>query len=155
VIGRSVKAKLLVFAIFILGIGGGVLLANFYTTRVASAPAPGPPDQKQRAQRDINKFYDYLGGVTPEQREKMHAILEETGHEFQNLRKETQPKFEAIQEASRTKIRAVLNDDQRQKYDDFRKRMDERRRNRDLNKNSNSNNNKDRDSGSDHGTKSN
>ena len=39
-IGRSVKAKLLVFAIFILGIGGGVLLANFYTTRVASAPAP-------------------------------------------------------------------------------------------------------------------
>ena len=137
-IERSFKAKILVFAIFVLGIGAGVLLANFYTTRVAqSAPAPAAPDRNQGAQRDINKFYDYLGGVTPEQREQMHKIAEETRREFQDLRKETQPRFEAIQEASRAKIRAVLNDDQRKKYDDFRKRMDERRRNRDLNKNSN------------------
>jgi len=137
VIERSFKAKVLVFAIFVLGIGAGVLLANFYTTRVASAPAPTAPDRSQGAQRDINKFYDYLGGVTPEQREQMHKIAEETRREFQALRKETQPRFEAIQAASRAKIRAVLNNDQRKKYDEFRKRMDERRRNRDLNKNSN------------------
>jgi hypothetical protein len=141
VIERSFKAKVLVFAIFVLGIGAGVLLANFYTTRVAGSTAPpNVPDRNQGAQRDINKFYDYLGGVTPEQREQMHKIAEETRREFQELRKETQPRFEAIQEASRAKIRAVLNDDQRKKYDEFRKRMDERRRNRE---NRNSNNNRD------------
>jgi hypothetical protein len=148
VIGRSAKAKALVFAVFFLGIGTGVLIANFYTTRVVSAPAvPNPPDRNQTAQRDINKFYDYLG-LDQGQREKMHKIGEETRREFQDLRKETQPRFEAIQEASRDKIRAVLNDDQRKKYDDFRQRMEERRRNRNLNidKGSNSNN-KDHESG--------
>jgi hypothetical protein len=119
-IARSIKAQLLVFAIFFLGIGTGVLIANFYTTRVTGTPEPA---------RDINKFYDYLG-LDSAQREQMHKIGEETRHEFQELRKETQPRFEAIQEESRTKIRAVLNDEQRAKYDKFRRDMDEKRRNR-------------------------
>lgn len=148
-IGRSSKAKALVFAVFFLGIGTGVLIANFYTTRVVSAPAvPNAPDRTQVAQRDINKFYDYLG-LDQAQREQMHKIGEETRREFQDLRKETQPRFEAIQEASRGKIRAVLNDDQRKKYDDFRERMEERRRNHNLNINKgSSSNNKDREPGS-------
>ena len=126
-IGRPIKAKALVFVVFLLGIASGVLIANIYSSRVSSAPVP-----PQRAQRDINKFYDYLG-LNQEQREQMHKIGEETRREFQDLRKETQPRFEAIQEASRQKIRAVLDDGQRKKYDDFRERMDERRRNRNLN----------------------
>jgi Spy/CpxP family protein refolding chaperone len=156
-IGSSVKAKALVFAIFFLGIATGVLVANFYTTRVVSAPAPpNAPENAQRAQRDINKFYDYLGLDQP-QREQMHKIGEETRREFQQLRQETQPRFKAIQEATRTKMRTVLNtDEQRKKYDDWRQRMNERQRNRerDLNKNSN-NNNKEHNSDSEHGPKSN
>ena len=136
-IARSVKAKLLVFAIFFIGIATGILIANFYTTRVTSTPdAANQPERTQRAQRDINRFYDYLG-LDQAQREQMHKIGEETRHAFQDLRKETQPRYEEIQEASRDKIRAVLNNEQRVKYDDFRRRMDERRRNhnRDANKN--------------------
>ena len=140
-IASSIKAKLLVFAIFFTGIAAGILIANFYTTRVMTgAPdASNPPGREQRVQRDINKFYDYLG-LDQAQREQMHKIGEETRHEFQELRKETQPRFEAIQEKSRAKIRAVLNDEQRVKYDEFRRKMDERRKNRerdgnkDLNK---------------------
>jgi hypothetical protein len=130
-IARSIKAKFLVFAIFSIGIVTGILISNFYTTRVltGSPDFANPPDRTQRAQRDINKFYDYLG-LNPAQREQMHKIGEETRHEFQELRKETQPRFAAIQEKSRVKIRAVLNDEQRTKYDEFRRQMDERRRNR-------------------------
>ena len=134
-IARSIKAKALVFAIFFIGIATGVLIANFYTTRVTGSPDAGnPPERAQRAQRDINKYYDYLGLDQP-QREQMHKIGEETRHEFQELRKETQPRFQSIQEESRAKIRAVLNEEQRKKYDEFRRNMDERRRNRNANKN--------------------
>jgi hypothetical protein len=135
-IARSFKAKLLVFAIFFLGIGTGILIANFYTTRVmtGSPDSPNQSDRTKRAQGDINKFYDYLGLDQP-QREQMHKIGEETRHQFQELQKETQPRFEAIREESRTKIRAVLNNEQRAKYDEARRKMDERRRNRDTNKN--------------------
>ena len=133
-IARTIKAKALVFAIFFIGIATGVLLANFYTTRLVGAPgaSPAPADkaqQAQGAQRDINRFYDYLG-LDEKQREQMHKIGEETRQEFQSLRKETQPRFQAIQEESRGKIRSVLTDAQRTKYDEFRRNMDERRRNR-------------------------
>ena len=137
-IARSIKAKVLVFAVFFIGILTGVLIANFYTTRVmtSSPDTPTSPDRTQRAQRDINKFYDYLG-LDEKQRAQMHKIGAETQHEFQELRKETQPRFQSIQEESRDKIRAILTDEQRKKYDEFRKNMDERRknRNRDGNKN--------------------
>jgi Spy/CpxP family protein refolding chaperone len=153
--GSSVKAKALVFAIFFLGIATGVLVANFYTTRVVSAPAPpNAPENAQRAQRDINKFYDYLG-LDQAQRDQMHKIGEETRREFQQLRQETQPRFKAIQEATRTKMRTVLNtDEQRKKYDDWRQRMNERQRNRERQPSKDSNN-KDRNSDPEHGPKSN
>jgi len=125
-IAQSLKAKVLVFAIFLAGIATGGVASNFYTTRLTAGPNANAP---QRAQRDINKFYDYLG-LNQEQREQMHKIGEETRQEFRALRAETQPRFEAIQEESRAKIRAVLNDEQRTKYDEFRKKMDERRKER-------------------------
>ena len=158
-IARTLKAKALVFGIFIVGIATGVLLANFYSTRLstlAGSPAVAVPDRAQatqKAQRDINKFYDYLG-LNPDQREQMHKIAEDTRHEFQDLRKETQPRFEAIQEESRGKIRAILNDEQRKKYDEFREK---RRRERDANKSSNKkdSNKNDRDSDKDRGPRPN
>jgi Skp family chaperone for outer membrane proteins len=142
-IAPTIKAKILVFAIFFAGIGSGILIANFYTTRVMTAPdttTTNPPGREQKVQRDINKFYDYLG-LDQAQREKMHKIGEETRHEFQELQKETQPRSDAIREESRTKIRAVLNEEQRVKYDEFRHKMDERRKNRerDANKGLNKN----------------
>jgi hypothetical protein len=141
-IARTIKAKVLVFAIFIVGITTGVLLGNLYTTRVMGSPGPAPDrtQQSQTAQRDINKFYDYLG-LDQQQREQMHKIGEDTRHQFEELRKETQPRFVAIQEESRGKIRGILTEEQRKKYDDFRKNMEERRRNRarDTNKDSNKN----------------
>src|SRR5438874_13705274 len=104
---RYLKAKILVFAVFFIGIASGVLIANFYTTRVAGArDTTNSQDRAQRAQRDINKFYDYLG-LDPTQREEVHKIGEETRREFRELRKETQPRFQAIQETSREKIRVL------------------------------------------------
>jgi len=128
---HNFKAKILVFTVFFFGIATGVLIANFYTTHVAGAPdTTNSQDRAQRAQRDINKFYDYLG-LNQTQREEMRKIAEETRHQFRELRKETQPRYEAIQEESRAKIRALLNDEQLRKYDEFRRKMDERRKNRD------------------------
>jgi hypothetical protein len=131
-IARYFKAKILVFALFFIGIATGVLIANFYTTHVAGArDTTNSQDRAQRAQRDITKFYDYLG-LNPTQREEVHKIGEETRREFRELREETQPRYQAIQEKSREKIRALLNDEQRKKYDEFRrKRDDEHRQNHD------------------------
>jgi len=123
---RYLKAKVLVFAVFFIGIATGILITNFYTTRVASAPDTAS-SRAQRAERDINKFYDYLG-LNLSQREQMRKIGEDCRREFRQLRAENKPKFDAIREASRTKIRALLDNEQEKKYEEFRRKVDERRK---------------------------
>ena len=126
---RYLKAKVLVFAVFFIGIATGILITNFYTTRVASAPDTAS-SRVQRAERDINKFYDYLG-LNLSQREQMRKIGEDCRREFRQLRAENKPKFDAIREASRTKIRALLDNEQVKKYEEIRRKVDERRKNKD------------------------
>jgi len=126
---RYLKAKVLVFAVFFIGIATGILITNFYTTRVASAPDTAS-SRAQRAERDINKFYDYLG-LNLSQREQMRKIGEDCRREFRQLRAENKPKFDAIREASRTKIRALLDNEQEKKYEEFRLKVDERRKHQD------------------------
>jgi len=86
-------------------------------------------ERAQRARRDVNRFRDYLG-LNPKQREQMDKIMEETRAEFRQLRAETQPRFQAIEMESRNKARAILNDEQLQKYDEFRRNITEKRRQR-------------------------
>jgi hypothetical protein len=130
-IARSLKAKILVFAVFFIGIATGVLIANFYEARVTGTPADvaNNGERAQRAKRDVNRFRDYLG-LNQTQREQMDKIMEETRAEFRKLREETHPRFQAIEMESRNKVRAILDDEQLKKYDEFRRNMDQKRRDR-------------------------
>ena len=120
------KAKILVFGVFFVGIATGLLIANFYTTRVASAPDTVNSQQRaQRAETNINKFYDYLG-LNQNQREEVHKIAEDTRRQLHGFREETQPRLQEIQDSGRAKIRMLLNDEQRKKYDDFIQKKDQR-----------------------------
>jgi hypothetical protein len=107
-----------------------LLIANFYTTRVASAPdTVNAQERAQRAQKDINKFYDYVG-LNMSQREEVHKIAEDTRRQLREFREETQPRLHAIQDNGRAKIRMLLNDEQRKKYDEFLRKRDQRIRDR-------------------------
>lgn len=127
-ITRSLKGKILVFIVFFLGMVTGVLIANIYETRVIGTRGDRE-DRSSRAQRDVNAFHDYLG-LDEAQRAQVHKILEETRNEFRELRAQTQPQFQAIEQKSRDKIHAVLTDEQRQKYDERRKKFQQRRKDR-------------------------
>src|SRR5215467_6524649 len=124
------RAKILVFGVFFIGIATGLLIANFYTTRVASAPdTVNAQERAQRAQKDINKFYDYVG-LNLSQREEVHKIAEDTRRQLREFREETQPRLHAIQDNGRAKIRMLLNEEQRKKYDEFLRKRDQRIRDR-------------------------
>jgi len=124
------KAKILVFGVFFVGIATGLVIANFYTTRVASAPdTVNSQERAQRAEKDINKFYDYVG-LDQNQREEVHKIAEDTRRQLHEFREETQPRLREIQDGGRVKIRMLLNDEQRKKYDEFIRKKDQRTKER-------------------------
>jgi hypothetical protein len=123
---RSVQGKLLVAAVFIIGIATGVLSANIYHNRVVESAkaADNRPQQdhtnpQQRARQSFDRMTSYLG-LNDQQRTEIEKIIEETRSDFRELREKTDPQFKAIEETSRAKVLAVLNEDQRKKYNEFR-----------------------------------
>ena len=130
-IARALKGKILVFAVFFIGIATGILITNFYETRVAGQTnIVDNRDRSGNGQRDVSRVHDYLG-LDQEQRQRVDAILEEGRSEVRKLRAESRPKIEAIEENTQARIRVVLNPDQLKRYEEFRRTVRERgRRNR-------------------------
>ena len=124
-IASSMKGKLFVLAVFILGIVTGALFFNVYETRLSGADNADARNRKQRAERDVNTFYDYLG-VNAKQRTEIHKIMEESQADFRALAQQTRPQYDAIREETRNRVRALLNDEQKRKYDEFRNKMQQR-----------------------------
>ncbi len=125
-ITRSIQAKLLVFAVFFVGIAMGALVDNIYRTRVvqgvAAPPANNPDDHMNPQEREKKRdeaMAKYLG-LDQSQQDQIHKILEETRTEYRQLQDKVDPQFKAIEDGSRAKIRAVFNDEQRRKADEFR-----------------------------------
>src|SRR5262245_11484345 len=119
-IGSS-KGKLLVFSVFLLGIGVGSIATYEYQIRVREpreAVNNTRGQRERRAQQDVTRFHDYLG-LSDEQREQVSKILKENRTQFRQLQKKNRTDFQALQDQTRDKIRAILNDDQKQKYDEY------------------------------------
>jgi hypothetical protein len=69
--------------------------------------------------------------LTEEQRAQVDQIMQEDRAQFRALQEKTQPEFQALQEGTRNKVRAILNEEQLQLYEEYtasRQRRDGRRR---------------------------
>jgi Spy/CpxP family protein refolding chaperone len=123
VIASSVKGKVFVLAVFFLGIIGGALLSNVYETRLKADSEP--LTRQQRAEQAVKAFHDYLG-LTPDQAKQVHEIMVEQGAEFKRLAEETRPQYDEIREETRNQIKALLTDEQKRRYDEWRAKMAQR-----------------------------
>jgi hypothetical protein len=122
-IARALKGKLLVFGVFFLGVASGALGVYSYEARVRAERYRA--DREMRANRDVNQFHEYLG-LNSEQREQVRKIMEDARAEFRNLAEQTRPQYEAIRELTRTRVRSVLSEEQRKRYDDFNQKTQQR-----------------------------
>jgi len=124
-IAGAIKGKMLVFSVFFMGILSGAILTNIWETRVISSVAPGEPktDRVKAADRDVNKFNDYLG-LTPEQKTQMSQILKDSRPEYRKIFDQ----MDALRKQTRGQIRTILTDDQKKKYDEFYEKRGNRSR---------------------------
>jgi Spy/CpxP family protein refolding chaperone len=128
VIGSAGRAKLLVAAVFLVGAVTGALIQNVYVTRLDAADSA--PEKK--SQKEVNQTYDLLG-LNAQQRQQWTSIMRESRPEFMKLVEENrkltapnQPKFDALQEQTRSKIRAILTEEQKKMYNDINERRRQR-----------------------------
>ena len=116
-----VKGALLLCLAFVLGAGVGAAGFGIYTIRF------GWPPRGERFPDFVLRRLDSELSLRPEQRQKVEAILGETREEFDRLRREIRPQFQAIMNRSRDRIKAELDAGQQAKFDTLVKEWEQRR----------------------------
>jgi Spy/CpxP family protein refolding chaperone len=126
------KAVLLVFVLFILGIGLGSVGTYLVTERVQAARPQAqatlvhnPAHTMAMYTRDLN--------LNPEQQSQIQAILNDMRAGYAGLHEKLDPEYEQVRQQGRERIRQVLTPEQRPKFEDLLRQIDEDRRRRQTN----------------------
>ena len=121
------KAALWVAAVFVLGAAlGGVLGYIFGHHRVSAAAGP-PPSERERRARRVEQLTQELT-LTSEQRQQLDAILSELHAEYKTLHEQSDAQIDQAKQRGRDRIRGILTAEQKPKFEEFLKRMDEERK---------------------------
>src|SRR5579864_2290998 len=121
------KAVLLVFVLFVLGIALGSVGTYVVTTRVRAARpqatlARNPVHTMAMYTRDLN--------LSPDQQNQIQAILNDTRSRYAELHEKLDPEYEQVRQQGRERIRQILTPEQRPKFEDLLRQIDEDRRQR-------------------------
>ncbi len=108
---------------FILGAVLGGVGVYYFLWNTGRLVHPGGFN-RQAAVQNLKKVLN----LTDAQVQQLNQIFEESAQKNRDLHKQTDPQFQAIHMETRARIRAILNPQQQQEFDDFVKAIDERHR---------------------------
>lgn len=120
------KASLWLAVVFILGVAlGGVLGYAFAHRSYAAAPTQLTAEQR-RAQKRAQLVEEV--GLTPDQQTQVIAILDQAQTEYKAIHAVSDPQIDAARQKSRERIRQILTPEQKPKFEEFLRKMDEERK---------------------------
>lgn len=110
------KIWLVVLGVFILGCVTGAALDSVYRIKARNERG-GEQRGGRRDRKDIFEEMKRDLNLNDQQATEVSAILEATRNEYKQLRTEVQPRYDAIRQQGRARIRALLNPEQQQRFD--------------------------------------
>lgn len=119
------RATLLVVAVFLIGVGLGVVGSYGVMKRTFAAPRERLNETQKRAQ-----WVEHLTSevsLTAEQQKDLDKILTQLQERYKAIHEQQVPQLEQARQEARNQMRAILTPDQRPKFDDFLRRLDEER----------------------------
>lgn len=120
------KAVGLLLVVFVLGIALGALGAYLAGRRVSGAPAEGTSHRGKRA-RIVERLTRELD-LSADQQKQVDAISADMLAKFRALQDQITPQTEQVRQQGRAQIRAILTPEQRPKFEDFLRRLDEEKK---------------------------
>ncbi len=120
------KAALWVGTVFVLGAAlGGVL--GYLTAHHSTSAANQPSSEPERRTRRVEQLTRDLS-LTPTQSQQLDAILKDRHAESKAIRDQTDLQIDQVRQKGREQIRAILTPEQKPKFEEFLKRLDEERK---------------------------
>jgi Spy/CpxP family protein refolding chaperone len=124
----SRRAVGLVFVVFVLGIALGALGTYLVGARVWGA-RPEVQDHRDRRARLVEQLTQELN-LTSAQRQQLDTILAGMQTKYEEIHKQIAPQTEQARQQGREQIRAILTPEQKPKFEEFLRRLDEERKKR-------------------------
>jgi len=121
------KATIWLLLVFVLGLATGAVFGySFAHHSSASMVTPAPTDAEKRARR-VAELKEEVG-LTAEQAQKMDALIAKTQREMHALQDKNEEEVTTLRLKSRDEARSFLTPEQKPKFEELMKRIDEQRR---------------------------
>jgi Spy/CpxP family protein refolding chaperone len=118
------EAAVLVLVVFLLGIILGGLGVHVWGDKIWAQQTSNSSKSRDQV---IANFTRELS-LTPEQQRQLGSIVDDTRARWRALYAPLEAQHEQIRQQGRDKVRAILTPEQRPKFEDFLKRLDEQRK---------------------------
>jgi Spy/CpxP family protein refolding chaperone len=125
-ISATRKAALWVGVVFLLGAALGGTLGYFFAHHPVSAASAPLPEPVRRAQR-VEQLTQLLA-LTSAQSQQVDAILQQWHTEVKTIHDQTDAQIEQIRQKRRDQIRTILTPEQKPKFEDFLKNIDQQKK---------------------------
>ena len=120
------KAALWVGVVFLLGAALGGALGYVFAHRSYAALNAPQTEQARRAQK-VARLTQELS-LTQAQQQQLDAIIADVQAEYKTIRQKTEPEMDVARQRGRERIRGILTPEQKPKFEDFVRRLDEERK---------------------------
>lgn len=121
------KAALWVAIVFVLGAALGGLFGYFYGHRSSVSASNAPLSEPQRRAQRVDQLTNELG-LTDDQRQQLDKTLSQLHGEYKAIHDQADAQMSEAHQKGRDQIRAILTPEQKPKFEEFLKRMDEERK---------------------------
>src|SRR5467141_1977285 len=119
------KAAVWVGVVFLLGAALGGMVGYSYEHHLVSAASTPLPEPVKRAQR-VEQLTQLLS-LTSAQSQQVDAILLQRHTEAKTLHEQTDAQIEQVRQKGRDQVRAILTPEQKPKFEEFLRHLDEER----------------------------
>jgi len=125
-ISATRKAVLWVSVVFLLGAALGGTVGYSYAHHLVSAATTPLPEPARRTQR-VKQLTGLLN-LTSAQSQQVDAILQQRHADVKTIHDQTDAQIEQIRQKGRDQLRAVLTPEQKPKFEEFLKNLDQQRK---------------------------
>jgi Spy/CpxP family protein refolding chaperone len=125
------RAALWVAIVFVLGAALGGVFGYFYGHRSTVAAANPPLSEPQRRAQRVEQLTQELG-LTNDQKQQLDSALSQLHADYKSIHDQSNQQLNSRMDQARQKgrdqIRAILTPEQKPKFEEFLKRLDEERK---------------------------
>jgi Spy/CpxP family protein refolding chaperone len=122
----SRKAALWVGVVFLLGAALGGMLGYAFAHHTAMAAPAQMTETEKRAQK-VQRLTQELN-LAPAQQKQIEEIIASVQAQYKAVRQSAEPQINEARQKGREQIRAVLTPEQKPRFEEFLKRLDEERK---------------------------